>query len=468
MAGERIHLIGIGGTGMSAIARVLVERGNSVSGSDRQMSALAEGLLSAGVQIFIGHRPDNIQGAGLIVRSSAIPDDNVEVVTAQAAGIPVLKRSNFLGKLMADHYPIAVAGSHGKTTTTAMITWVLSALGYDPSFIIGGISKNLKTNAHAGKGPHFVIEADEYDRMFLGLQPQLAVVTNVEHDHPDCFPTFVDFIQAFHDFINCVKPGGLILICTDDPEATRLGIEAAQRGQQVLSYGLLSDRLDFKGCNLTLNDLGGFTYTALDRRSKPEIVQPIELRVPGEHNVLNSLAAFGVARLLDLPAEATAQALNAFSGTGRRFDLRGEAAGVVIIDDYAHHPTEIRATLAAARKHYANRRIWAVWQPHTFSRTQALFTEFTSAFDHADFVLVSEVYAARETPPQSGFSSRQLVERMKHPVVHYVTDLEQAESYLLEHLKPGDVLLVLSAGDADQLSAALLAKLGARQVGEPK
>ena len=448
-----VHLIGIGGSGLSAIARLLLESGFSVSGSDRTQSDLAKQLAAAGATVFTGHTAENIRGADLVVRSSAIPDSNPEVTAALAAGIPVLKRADFLGQLMRGRLGIAVAGTHGKTTTTAMLAWLLVACGEDPSYIIGGVSKNLNNNAHAGRGQAFVIEADEYDRMFLGLSPQIAVVTMMEHDHPDCFPTAQEYYDAFAAFVRRLQPGGLLLTSADDPHAPALAAELPA-GCRHLSYGM-SPSADLRASSLTRNSAGGFTFQVIDNTG--EMVMEIALEVPGEHNVRNALAAFAVARELSLDLAAAASALARFSGTGRRFDLRGEANGVVIIDDYAHHPTEIRATLAAARSRYADRRIWAVWQPHTYSRTLALLPEFKNAFGDADQVIVTAIYAAREKDP--GFSAGQVVAEMPHPAARYIPALTDVRDTLLAELQPGDVVLVLSAGDADQVSTQILAAL---------
>jgi UDP-N-acetylmuramate--alanine ligase len=458
---KRVHLIGIGGSGLSAIARLLLESGWEVSGSDRQLSPLAIQLAAAGVRVSEGHHPENIAGAQRVIRSSAVPDDNVEVQAAREAGIPVLKRAEFLGEMMAGKQGIAVAGTHGKTTTTAMIAWVFTALGQDPSFLIGGVSANLGTNGRAGQGEAFIIEADEYDRMFLGLQPRIAVVTNVEHDHPDCFPTEQDFQQAFQEFVRRISPKGSLLACSDDRGASKLMEYSSGLGIQTQSYGLARwlgrPGPDYFGRELQLNESGGFDFQVM---MKDAYLATVSLQVPGKHNVCNALAALAVVRILGLPVVEAAEALHEFKGTGRRFEIRGEVNGVTVVDDYAHHPTEIRATLAAARDRYPSRNLWAVWQPHTYSRTRVLFDEFSSAFDDADHVLVTEVFASREAD-QADFSSRQLVAAMHHPDVHFVPSLTQASHFLLERLQPDDVLLVLSAGDAEQVSGEVLAGLSA-------
>ncbi len=454
----RIHLIGIGGTGLSAIARLLLEMGHTVSGSDRAESPFTRDLKSAGVTIHIGHCLENISGADLVVRSSAIPDDNPEVVAARAAGIPVLKRADFLGSLMQGKTGIAVAGTHGKTTTSAMIAWMLSALNQDPSFIVGGVLGNLGVNARYGKGRAFVIEADEYDRMFLGLQPTIEVVTNIEHDHPDCYPTLADLQAAFMEFIQHLPANGTLIACAEDPGAFALLLQAEKIGKAALGYGFTTTvagnerRTETFARLLSVNEKGGFTFNAYVLGNMVNV----ELQVPGKHNILNALAALTAAQLLGLPLQEAAGALGQFAGTGRRFEVQGEVNGITVIDDYAHHPTEIQATLAAARYRYPHSRIWVVWQPHTYSRTQMLLEDFANSFSDADEVIVTEVYPARE--PKQDFSSRKVVDGMPRPA-HFIASLADVTPYLVMHLRSGDVLLVLSAGDADQVSTEVLAHL---------
>jgi UDP-N-acetylmuramate--alanine ligase len=449
---------------LSAIARVLLESGYHVTGSDRILSPLAMSLQADGVRIDVGHRAENVEGAQVVVRSSAIPDENVEVVAAQQRGIPVLKRSEFLSSLMEDHFGIAVAGTHGKTTTTAMIAWVLTYLKQDPTFIAGGVLKNTGNNAHAGMGRAFVIEADEYDHMFLGLKPNLAVITNIEHDHPDCYPTENDFFNAFDEFASRVGSDGTLLVCANDQNALRLGQLAGQRGQKVVSYAIndmKTHTADYFADKLTPNPEGGMSFDAkCNLESSPFELQPaVNLQVPGNHNVQNALAALAVAHQMQLPVDQAGRALAEFRGTGRRFEVRGEVNGITIIDDYAHHPTEIRATLSAARMRYPKRSLWVVWQPHTYSRTQLLFNEFVAAFGQADHVFVTEIYGAREKQPEDGFSSKQVVAAMTHPDVHTIQDFSQTAITLADRMVPGDVLIVLSAGDADQISTQVKALL---------
>jgi len=458
-----VHFIGIGGSGLSAIARLLKESGYEVSGSDKALSPFAADLQAAGVTVYIGHHPRNVNGADWVVKSSAIADDNPEVRAALQAGIPVYKRSDFLGKLMANKTGIAVAGTHGKTTTTAMIAWMLSALGRDPSFIVGGVMNNYGVNARMGKGTAFVIEADEYDRMFLGLAPRIAVVTNLEHDHPDCYPTFEDMFDAFEQFVNLLPPDGVLIASSEDEGSASLLPRARKSGRHVVAFSVQGEMTInspqwMQARAVKPNDRGGFNFTASTNIAEAGVQSVnVSLQVPGEHNVRNALASLSVAAVLGLSLKNAAVALGEFKGTGRRFQVVGEKNGVTVIDDYAHHPTEIRATLAAARARFPGRRILTVWQPHTYSRTQTLFLEFTRAFTDTDLVFVTEVYAARE--PRQEFSSAEVVSAMPHPAARFTNSLAETTEAVLKVIRSGDVLLVLSAGDADQVSAGVLAGL---------
>jgi UDP-N-acetylmuramate--alanine ligase len=327
---------------------------------------------------------------------------------------------------------------------------------------VGGVMTNYGINARAGKGSPFVIEADEYDRMFLGLKPRIAVVTNVEHDHPDCFPSYEDIYSAFESFVDLLPVDGTLVACSEDAGAAQLLARARQKGRSVMAYGLQSEMTInspqwLQARNARPNDLGGFTFNASGNMGESMQSVQVALQVPGEHNVRNALAALAVVSVLGLSVKDAAHALGDFKGTGRRFEVRGEKKGVTVIDDYAHHPTEIRATLAASRARYPKRRLWAVWQPHTYSRTKTLFYEFTRAFSDADQVLVTEIFAAREA--RQDFSAAEVVSSMTHPAVRFTGGLEDTTRYLLKHLHSGDVLLVLSAGDADLVSTNVLAAL---------
>ncbi|HXQ39456.1 MAG TPA: UDP-N-acetylmuramate--L-alanine ligase [Anaerolineales bacterium] len=461
-----VHFIGIGGSGLSAIARLLLESGYTVSGSDRMLTPFADEVRKAGAKVYIGHHPRNLAGADWVVKSSAIPDDNPEIRAAKRTGIPVYKRADFLGQLMSDKTGIAIAGTHGKTTTTAMTAWVLHELGREPSFIVGSVMNNLGVNARAGKGKLFVIEADEYDNMFLGLKPQIAVVTSVEHDHPDFFPTPESTYSAFEMFVDLLPADGTLIACAEDVGAAALITHVRKQGKSVVSYSVQGEMTInspnwVQASRLKPNYHGGFDFIALSNLGeKGGDSIAVSLQVPGEHNVRNALAVLAIVDILGLSYEKAVKALGEFTGTARRFQLRGEVNDISIIDDYAHHPTEIKATLAGARARYPDRRIWAVWQPHTYSRTQTLFLEFARAFKDANEVIVTEVYAARE--PQQDFTSAEIVSTMPHLSARYIKDLPEVTKYLIKNLQDGDVVLVLSAGDADQISTDLLNLLNER------
>ncbi len=465
---KRVHFIGIGGSGLSAMAKVLLEQGTTVSGSDRQSVAVMDELQAMGAYIVEEHRAENVLGADIVVRSSAVSEDNVEVRAALSAGIPVLRRAQFLPLLTAKADVVAIAGTHGKTTTTAMIAWMFTYMGLDPSYIIGGRSLNLNSSAHSGQGKWFVIEADEYDGMFLGLEPTIGVVTNVEHDHIDCYPTYAQFFQAFAEFAGRIKPNGWLIVNAQDDGARRLGEELRSSDIHVHTYGW-QDSVDFRAKDISLGEVGGFRFYFEARSGKGAWV---DLQVPGKHNVLNALAAMAVSEVLGLDLPQAAQALGNYQGTSRRFDLLGIARGVTIINDYAHHPTEIRATLEAARGRYPRSRLWAVWQPHTYSRARAFFDQFVQAFELADEVVILEIYAAREPQPTDGFSASQIVEAMRAlPAyqakrVRYQPQAQEALFDLVENLRSGDVVLVLSAGDAIDLSDKLYALLQTYELGK--
>jgi len=452
---NRIHIVGIGGIGMSAIARVLRGLGYQVSGSDAQQTSLTKELAALGMTLSQGHRAENVEGADLVVVSSAVPEDNKEVQAAYRLGIAVTKRDRLLGEMMADKYGIAVAGTHGKTTTSALISFVLTQLGLDPTFVVGGILQDLGTNARLGHGPHFVVEADEYDHTFLGLRPRLAVVTVIEMDHPDCFADLGAITADFRHFMRLVPQGGTLVGCADQPRVVELLQEVgAEKDLAVVTYGL-NATADWQVRDVRLNDWGGSDFAALRHG---EIVGKARLRLPGLHNVSNSLASLAVADCLELPLDHVLSVLPRFHGVRRRFEWKGEAAGVVVIDDYAHHPTQICATLAAARRRFGQRPLWVFFQPHTYSRTKALLNEFAASFGDADHVLISDIYAAREKNDLS-IRAGDLVQRVSHPDVRYVATLQQASELLRASLKPGDVLLTLGAGNGDRVGEDVLLAL---------
>jgi UDP-N-acetylmuramate--alanine ligase len=457
---KHAHFVGVGGAGLSAIAAVLAEAGWQVSGCDLQSSTLTHDLGQRGVHVYQGHDVGHILGADVLVVSSAVAADNPEVTAAAKRGIPVRKRAEFLAEFLADFDVVAVAGTHGKTTTTGLTAFMLDRAGFDPSFVVGGVLADYGANARLGGGPLFVIEADEYDRMFLGLNPVLAVVTNVEHDHPDCYPTLASMQEAFQQFVRRVTPGGHLLACADDAGSQALGQYAAENGVDVSYYGL-QKRAEWTAEEIQPNGAGGNDFLLV---RAGETLGLARNRLPGLHNVSNSLAALVAALHLDVDFNTARNALAEFHGVGRRFEVKGEAGGITVVDDYAHHPTEIRATLAAARRRYPGQAIWAMFQPHTFSRTRLLLDDFAAAFRDADHVVVTDIFRSRERE-DPGVSAADIVHRMAHADARYIPRLAEAADYLAERLKPGDVLITLSAGDGDTVGASILNMVNGSQRG---
>jgi UDP-N-acetylmuramate--alanine ligase len=454
----KVHLIGIGGAGLSAIATVLLQQGYHVSGSDMQASAATERLIELGATVLIGHRPENLRSKpDMVVISSAIAPDNPELVEARRRGVPALKRAEWLGQMMAGYTGIAIAGTHGKTTTTAMTAFMLHEAGRQPTYIVGGFIPQLNTNAAAGQGQTFVIEADEYDHMFLGLRPQVAVVTIVEWDHPDIYPTQETLKQAFVDFVQLVPTEGLVIACGDDPGVQQV---IAQAKAQVITYGL-GEQNDWQAVKLQPNRQGGYDFEVTQPGRDTQARVSVSLAIPGIHNVCNALAVLLVARQQGLDLREAAGILGRFRGVNRRFELKGEVNDIIVIDDYAHHPTEIKATLAGARTRFKDHSLWVVFQPHTFSRTLALLDDFAAAFGDADHVIITDIYASREKDQQI-VDSRKLVERMTHPDVRHIGSLAETATCLLQRLIPPAVLLTLGAGDGYRVGEWVLAGLGKR------
>jgi UDP-N-acetylmuramate--alanine ligase len=450
----RYHFIGIGGAGLSAIARVLVERGAMVSGSDQADSPFLDSLRDLGVQVTLGHRSENLKGADLVVISSAVRESNVELAAARAAGLPVYKRVDFLAPLTEGKRTVAVAGTHGKTTTTGEIAHLLFQGGLDPTFIAGGSLEDFAgANARAGQGEHFVIEADEYDQAFWGLSPWVAVVTNVEHDHPDCYPTLEDMYRAFQVFLGKIQAGGTLIVCADSPGAVHVAAEFSRVRPDipVQTYAVDMDA-DWQATQIQPNNQGGSDFQVIRRG---EALGRVRTRLPGMHNVCNTLAALAAAEFCGLPFSQAAKGLAHYHGVERRFEIRGEAGGITVVDDYAHHPSEIRATLAAARQRFPGGRIWAVWQPHTYSRTRALAGGFECAFGDAHQVVVLPVYQARE-PVEEQFPIEDVVRAMTNTHARYIPGFAEAVQLLGQELQPGDVVITLSAGDANRVGVEVL------------
>jgi UDP-N-acetylmuramate--alanine ligase len=446
---RRVHLVGIGGAGLSAIARVLFERGEEVTGSDKAVSVYSEELESLGIPVSYGHQAANVEGANLVIASSAIPESNVELLRAGDIGIPVMRREQFLPELLIGKDVIAIAGTHGKTTTTGLIAWLLTAVGRDPGYIVGGIIRDLGRNAHSGEGVEFVIEADEYDQTFLGLNPRVALVTNVEFDHPDCYPSLKEFTSAFQAFVDRVEDK--VIVCSDDPGSSSLSIRNAERW----TYGL-KHPAEWCAGNIQTNSIGGSDFVLLHQGKQLGLMKT---RLPGWHNVANVVGAFAVLHALGIMPEMVQSALAEFHGMGRRFEQIGQSSGVVVVDDYAHHPTEIKATLEAARKRFDSQTIWAVFQPHTYSRMRALADDLQHAFDAADHVLILEVFAAREELDPD-FMGNQIAKRINHQDVRFIPTIEEAVELLYQAVTPGSVVITLSAGDGNQVGYDLLTRLG--------
>ncbi|RLT42334.1 MAG: UDP-N-acetylmuramate--L-alanine ligase [Chloroflexi bacterium] len=455
----RVHLLGIGGAGLAPIATVLHERGVIVSGSDAQSSARTETLQRLGMQVYPSQSAENLaslspdQRPHLVLISSAVGADNPERLAAEGLGIPVVKRREFLVVLLSHHRVIAVAGTHGKSTTTAMIVHTLHENGIDAGYIIGADLPGYG-NAHAGSADWFVIEADEYDRMFLGLTPQVSVITNVEWDHPDCYPTEASFQRAFAEFVDQTRHDGLVISCADDDGAEELRTFAPSRGQWI-SYGMAADA-ELRAIAPVVAANGCYS-TEILWWGAPLVT--LALCVPGIHNVWNAMAALAVARYCGVPVADAAAALGRYAGIARRFEWKGEANGVTVIDDYAHHPTEVLATLAAARARFGERRIWAIFQPHTFSRTREMLHEMAASFAHADRVIVTDIYAAREKDDGT-LTATDLVAASKHPAIQHIGGLETIADHLAKNVTQGDVVLTLGAGTSYRIGEMLLDRLG--------
>ena len=472
---QRIHFVGIGGIGMSGIAEVLLNLGYKVSGSDLKNSSVTQRLAGLGATIYEGHRSENIAGAEVVVTSSAIATENPEVSEAHSQHIPVIQRAEMLAELMRLKYGIAIAGMHGKTTTTSMVAAVLAGGGLDPTVVVGGRVDAMGSNARLGKSQYLVAEADESDRSFLKLSPILSVVTNIDREHMDCYRNMRDVKKTFLEFMDRVPFYGMIVACNDDPLLRRLLPEVQRR---TVTYGTKRGS-DFL---IKLAEAGGenphFSPQERARNGAPD-PRPLNrfkvryrgddlgdftLHVPGVHNVLNATAAIAVGVGLDVPVEAIRAALDQFRGVDRRFQLRGRAAGVSVIDDYGHHPTEIKATLAAARQ-CGFRKVHVIFQPHRYTRTRDLMEEFTSAFDDADSLFVLDIYAASEQPIE-GITGEILASRIREKTLksgRYVGSPSEAVDAVAEVAEEGDMILTLGAGSVSQIGPMILDKLKARE-----
>ena len=448
---KHVHFIGIGGIGMSGIAEVLLNLGYRVSGSDVRSTPITESLAGHGATIFTKHVAANVKGAHVVVTSSAVSRDNPEIREAMRRKIPVIPRAEMLAELARLKYSIAVAGTHGKTTTTSIIAAILDRAGMDPTIVVGGLLNTIGTNARLGKGEYIVLEADESDRSFLMLSPTIAVVTNIEADHLDCYKDLEDIQSAFLSFINKVPFYGAAVLCLDDPAVQSL---IPQIKRRFVTFGTAA-QADVSILECSQENLGSVFTVRYNGGS----TQKIRLQVPGDHNVLNAAAAFTAARDMGVEPAVIAAALQDFQSVARRFQVKRRDS-VTVIDDYAHHPTEIRATLSAAKSGNFN-RIFAVFQPHRYTRTMHLFDDFARAFNLADAVLILDIYPAGEAPIE-GITTPALIEKIRsfgHKNAMYAPDNEMIEAYITANVREGDAVIVMGAGSVTKLSDVLAEKI---------
>jgi UDP-N-acetylmuramate--alanine ligase len=447
---QHAHFIGIGGIGMSGIAEILLNQNMKVSGSDLRRTPVTERLAQLGAIVYEGHEAGNVVGATVVVTSSAVHADNPEVLEARARKIPVIQRAEMLAELMRLKYGIAIAGMHGKTTTTSMVASVLSAGGLDPTVVVGGRVDAMGSNARLGTTQYLVAEADESDRSFLKLSPILAIVTNLDREHMDCYRDMEDVEHAFLDFMDRVPFYGAVTACVDNPQLAAILPNAHRR---VFTYGVTP------GADYKLDPLPGdpSSFSRFQVRTATSTLGPFALHVPGRHNVLNATAAVAIAHQLEVAPEKIAEGLKNFRGVDRRFQNRGTARGIAVVDDCGHHPTEIRATLAAARE-CGYRRIHVIFQPHRYTRTRDLLDEFAGAFTDCDTAFVLPIYAASESPIP-GVTADLLASRIAGPRVSFVPDFPSAIEAVLKEAREGDMILTLGAGSVSQLAPQILAAL---------
>ena len=455
---KNIHFIGIGGIGMSGIAEVLCNLGFVVSGYDLRKSKNTDRLETLfNVKIYEGHQAENIGDAQVVVYSSAVKDDNPEVVLAKEKAIPVIPRAEMLAELMTlKPYAVAVSGTHGKTSTTSMVATILGHAGFDPTTVVGGVVDTLGSNARLGKSDWFVTEADESDRSFLMLYPTIAVVTNIDKEHMESYKGMDDVVQCFTDFVNKVPFYGACVLCLDDPNV-QLIIPRIKRRR--VTYGMTA-QADVSAQDIRYSENFGATFKVF---KGAELLGEISMPVPGKHNIYNALAATAVALEVEVPFAKIAEAFANFKNANRRFQFKGEARGISVVDDYGHHPTEILATLSAAKNGSGGRRTVVVFQPHRYSRTKELMNEFALCFNNADVLFVTDIYAASEQPME-GITAEILTENIKqygHKNANYVGDVETAADKVLPFLQEGDLVITLGAGSITRLSDEILEKLKA-------
>ena len=459
LKGKKIHFVGIGGAGMSGIARIMLSAGFSISGSDVKDTAITQSLAALGAQISIGHDASNIDGVDILVTSGAISAHNQEVVAANEKGIQILSRAQALALLMADKRSIAVAGTHGKTTTTSMLTVALQSAGLDPSFAIGGLINSSGVNAHLGSGDIFVAEADESDGSFTAYHPLGAIITNLELDHVDHFATLEDLFIIFLKFIDTIQVGGFVIACTDDPGEVALLARVTRKDISVISYGEVN--ADFQISRIVLEP-----RTSYARISKIGTVLPeLHLTIPGLHNVFNATAALAAGDRLGANVDELIKGLESFSGSRRRFELKGKVNEITVIDDYGHHPTELRVTLETAKSYATPGRVIVVFQPHRFSRTQAFAPEFARALELADLAYVLEIYPASEVAIP-GVTSQIITRESTSGKIFYESSMLDVVAKVVSAALPGDLILTLGAGDVNSLAPVIVQALEERFQGD--
>jgi UDP-N-acetylmuramate--alanine ligase len=453
---KKIHFVGIGGIGMSGIAEILIDQGFTVSGSDRALSDVTERLHSLGAAIYEGHKAENLApDVDTLVYSSAVVLDNPEVIEAQRRKIPIVRRAEMLAEVMRLKYGIGIAGTHGKTTTTSMVSLVLMEGGFDPTVIVGGKLSGLGgTNARLGKGDFIVVEADEFDRSFLSITPTIAVLTTLETDHLDCYRDLEDIKGAFIQFANKVPFYGFVVLCLDEPALQDIMPQLIKK--KLLTYGL-TPQADIQAIDIRHKE-NTSTFTVARRF---EDLGQITLQIPGKHNVQNALAAIAVGLQLGIPFSTVKSGIEKFTGVYRRWEKKGEARGITVYDDYAHHPTECRATLSGVKSGW-RRRVVCVFQPHLFSRTRDFYEEFGKAFLLADVLVVTDVYPAREEPIQgvTGELITNAAKQYGHKDVHYVHDKKDIPAYLKKNTRSGDIVITMGAGDIWKIGEEFLKQLG--------
>ena len=456
LAKLKIHFIGVGGAGMSGIARIMLAKGFSISGSDKSESAMLTSLKALGAEIFVGHASQNLGDAQMVIISSAINESNAELLAAKAKGLPIIARATALAWLMSESTSVAIAGTHGKTTTTAMLTVALQSAGLDPSFAIGGTINTAGTNAHSGTGTIFVAEADESDGSFLAYKPTGAIITNIELDHVDHFPNEDAVFAVFEQFVSSIKQGGFLVACGDDAGVNNLLKRIKRTDLQIYLYGKGTSN-DFRIDKIHLAPKGSSSVVSSTGRKVGEL----NLAVAGEHNLLNGLAAFAAASALGAAETKVLDGLASFTGTKRRFELKGEVGGVKVIDDYGHHPTELTVTLTTAKNLAQAGRVIVIFQPHRYSRTAAFAKQFSAALALADFTYLLEVYAASEKP-LPGVSSLLIAKAMNPQQVKFEPSMIEVVNEVVAMAKSGDVILTLGAGDVSSLGEPILQALANR------